>query len=417
MKGSTTAWIVLIAAVFSLLIFLLYRALTAPVVWYEFYRADEKQPYDLLVTSTLLHDYFPGKKFSIGKKALSSSLPSGDNSKTCYVFIGHSIFLSSDDRERLFDFVREGNEAFIAANQFPTQLFVTLLKNYNFDRDYLYRNDDSVASMNFSNWQLRADSAYPFEYVFNWSKESYEWMVFNDSILHEGDENAILLGSLNEAYPNFIKIPYGKGAFYLHSDPIVFTNYELKEEQRLMYVEKVFSHFQPADIYWDEFSKIPQSMANNAGNNGDNESPLRYILSQPSLKWAWYVLLGIAVLFMMFRTKRTRRMIPVLEQNTNSSLEYIQTISRLYFMQNDHRLLALQQMKLFLTFIRNRYQLQTKQMDADFIKKLSVKSQIADSKIKHISDEFRTINNMVSIDRDHLIEFHSMLDQFYMNCK
>src|SRR5438876_7601441 len=111
MKGSTIAWIVLIGVVFIVLVFLLYRALTKPVLWYEYYRADEKQPYDLSVTTTLLHDYFPGKKFSLGKKPLASSLPLDGKSKTCYMLIGHSIYLSQDDRDRLFDFVKAGNEA------------------------------------------------------------------------------------------------------------------------------------------------------------------------------------------------------------------------------------------------------------------------------------------------------------------
>src|ERR1043165_5560118 len=192
MKGSTTPWVVLIVVVFSLLIYLLYQDFTAPVLWYEFYRADKKQPYDLLVTTKLLNNYFPGKKFSIGKKSLSSSLPLNGNSKTCYVFIGHSIYLSSDDRRHLSEFVEEGNEAFISANQFPSDLFATLLNNYNYNRDYLFRNEDSVVTLNFLHSQLRSDSGYAFEFIYNWNKLPYEWMVFKDTILRNPELNGTL---------------------------------------------------------------------------------------------------------------------------------------------------------------------------------------------------------------------------------
>lgn len=418
MNGRQIAWVIAIVTAFALLLYFLYRLASGNILWYEFYRPDEKQPYDLSVSVALLENYFPKEKFAIIKKQLDESLPYDTTGKSCYFFIGHSSYLSNNDQLKLFEFVRQGNQAFIAANEFPYGLIENFLDVVMYDEEQLRSDTDSIVSMNFTNPQLKNNSGYSFDFNFFWQKEIYDWNYFSDSLLNDSSSTAIRLGLIDEQYTNFIKIPYGKGAFYFHSNPIVFTNYHLKEEQRLQYAEKVFSHLEPANIYWDEYSKIPKSSSSFGGGDiGDNETPLRYILSQPSLKYAWYVLLAIAGLFLIFRTKRTQRMIPVLEQNTNTSLEYIQTISRLYFAQNNHRALALQQMKLFQAFIRNRYALHTKFDDDDFIKKLSVKSQINQSKIRKIAAEYKTISNMQTIEVHQLEEFHLLLEEFYRNCK
>ena len=86
-------------------------------------------------------------------------------------------------------------------------------------------------------------------------------------------------------------------------------------------------------------------------------------------------------------------------------------------MQNDHRMLAMNQMKLFLTFIRNRYHLHVKELDAELMKKLQVKAQVPELMLRQIRDEYKTINNMSVIEPHQVVEFHSLLDQFYRKCK
>jgi hypothetical protein len=416
MKERQRAWVIAIAAILAVGLFVIYiYSSSQQVYWFEFYRSDEKQPYDLSVASTLLQDYFPGKQFTVLKRPLKEVLPIDSSGNSCYVFIGHSLYLASDDQYRLTEFVRKGNEAIIATNEFPGEIMSSLFDYGSYYNDDLYSVSDSEAVMNFTHPQFHESRAYQFDFIFQWKKENYEWYHFADSLLYYAMNPIIRLGDINNQYANFIKLPYGKGAFYLHSNPMVFTNYQLKDENHLAYAGKVFSHLQPANIYWDEFSKVPQYTSHQ--NPDDTETPLRYILSQPSLKYAWYVLLLIAACFLLFRTKRTQKVIPVLEPNTNTSLEYIHTIARLYFLQNDHHALALQKMKLFLAFIRTRYNLSTKSPDPEFVRKLSIKSQISERKIRSIFEEYKTITNMENITGDQLAEFHNQLDGFYKQCK
>ena len=418
MRGKLGVWIVAIIASFVLLIFFLSQLNFSGnrIYWYDFYRHHEREPYDLLVINELLKDYFPGKKFSESERPVKEWLPVDSTRNSCYLFIGHTLFLSYDDQLRLYEFVRKGNEAFIASNEFPYELV-----NFFFEMEDYYDDSemdaviDSIVSMNFLHPQLRKSSGYEFPYVFNWDKHLNRWNYFIDSLLDRGSMPVVRLGTIDEVAVNFIKIPYGKGAFYLYTNPIVFTNYQLKEESHVVYAENIFSHLRPADIYWDEFSKIPQYSY--GADVGGTNTPLRYILSQPALKWAWYILLAVAALFLIFKTKRTQQIIPVLEQNTNTSLEYIQTVARLYKLQNDHKSLALQKMKLLLGFIRHRYGLQIKSLDEEWMRKLSEKSQVSESRLRKILEEYKTITNMDDITPEQLEEFHHQLDIFYRQCK
>lgn len=415
MKGNRTALIIVFAALIILIGFLLVRfGEHNKVNWYSMFHESESQPYDLSVISKLLDDYFPDKNYTVINKPLNTILPVSPPKKSSYVFIGATIFLRDTDYTHLCSFVSNGNDALIVASEIPDDLVSKIRGMESYYGDKFFNAYQSTVTLNFTHPSLRKTGGYWYDYIYNWEKEEYRWTYFSDSLLFSSVD-IVRLGNLNDLYVNFIRVPYGKGSFYFHTDPIAFTNYYLKNAEGLDYAQKVFSNLSSSDIYWDEFSKVPQFSG--GGNLGNTETPLRYILSQTSLKWAWYVMLGMILLFLLFRAKRDQRIIPVVEQNVNTSLEFIHTIGRLYFMQNDHRALALQKMKLFLSFIRMRYNLQTKVLDKVFIQRLSEKSQIDHNSIEAILSDYKTIENMIDISVEQLTAFHNMLEAFYQKCK
>ncbi|MCB0572799.1 MAG: hypothetical protein KDC66_23685 [Phaeodactylibacter sp.] len=107
----------------------------------------------------------------------------------------------------------------------------------------------------------------------------------------------------------------------------------------------------------------------------------------------------------------------MLEPNTNTSLEFLSTIGRLYFLQNNHRQLALQQIKLWQGHLREHYFLQTREMDKAFVEKLANKSEIPEDAINKILLLCRNIQSSNFVSENTLIEFHRLLDDFYKNSK
>jgi hypothetical protein len=125
----------------------------------------------------------------------------------------------------------------------------------------------------------------------------------------------------------------------------------------------------------------------------------------------------MALLYLIFRAKRRQRVIPVLEKNANTSLEFIGTIGRLFFINNNHRQLAAQKMRLFLIFVRERYHLPTKELNEQFTKGLAVRSNVPEEHILKILNLNRNIDNSGFLSEDTLVDFHRLMERFYRQCK
>lgn len=388
--------------------------------WWEHYRPESKDPYGTFLVRNLLESYYPGEPFEVLEDSLGS-LQKGGN----YVFVGPWFWLDSAQTVALLQFVRQGNRALIACPNIPPALLDSIDQNQCLDfslyDDSLYFADadfyfeDTTVTLNFDHPNLLDEQGYPYRFILNYLPDTYSWSYFPEEFFCEGQTIFASLGHIDGEEANFVKANYGSGAFYFHTIPLTFTNLYLTEKRGLEYAAKVFSHLSPGPIYWDQRDRDWYNPPRN--RSLANESPLRYVLSQPSLAWAWYILLGMAVSYLLFRAKRRQRIIPVLEQNTNTSLEFIGTIGRLFFLQNNHKQLALQKMKLFLGFVRDRYHLPTRDLDEAFAKNLAFRSEMPEQEISKMLTLHRNISSSNYVSENVLVDFHQIIERFYRECK
>lgn len=387
---------------------------------------ESKDPFGTYLVRNLLETYFPGQDFEVVKDSLNERLDSGS-----YIYIGDRFWLDSTALSQLLKFVEKGNQVFIACPYLPQNLLDTLNnkscvndKNYDYDSQVfegdLYHITDSVVTANFQHPNLANENGYQFKRLFLKQAQFYEWAYMPEEFFCEGQTTFTSLGQINGEHTNFLSVAFGKGQFLLHTTPIAFTNLHLLKKQGLDYASKSFSHLKKGKIYWDERPYNPfanYADGSGGGTRSQNESPLKYILSQPALAWAWYSLLGMAVMYLIFRAKRRQRVIPVLEKNTNTSLEFIGTIGRLFFLQNDHRHLAAQKMRLFLIFVREHYRMPTKDLNEQFAKSLAIRSNVSEELITKIIYINYNIERSGTITEELLIDFHRLMEKFYRECK
>lgn len=266
--------------------------------WWEHYRPDSKDPYGTYLLENLLEDYFPGEKFEAIGDTLNGVLKEGN-----YVFVGSFFWLDSTQMDVVLRFVEAGNRAFIASSIMPVALLDSIggaeCLDFSYYEDSLYFAEqdffleDSVVSLNFVHPELAMAPDFACKFVYRHEPAPYEWEYLPDDFFCEGQTTFAHLGSLNGTYVNFAKASYGKGAFYLHTTPLAFTNFNLINDRGLDYAERALSHLRPGTIYWDQRQGRMPSMSRNRRLATDG--PLKYILSQPPLAWAWYILLGMAV--------------------------------------------------------------------------------------------------------------------------
>jgi hypothetical protein len=416
--------------VLALLFFLARGREGASYSWKEHYKPESKDPYGTYLVRNLLESYYPGEGFEIVKDSLAERLDSGS-----YVYIGDRFWLDSAALSQLLNFVDKGNQVFIACPYMP-QILMDTISNLACGRmeydsleedDYsrpsidgdLYHVTDSVVTANFQHPSLADEKGYQFRKLFLNQAQYYNWAFVPEEIFCLGQTSLTSLGQINGNQTNFMSVAFGKGQLLLHTTPIAFTNLHLLDKRGLDYASKTFSHLKKGKIYWDErpYNPFANYADGGGGNHAQNESPLKYILSQPALAWAWYILLGMAVTYLIFRAKRRQRVIPVLEKNTNTSLEFIGTIGRLFFLQNNHRQLAAQKMRLFLIFVHERYHLPTKDLNEQFAKGLAIRSNVQEEHINKILNLNRNISNSAYLSEDTLVNFHRMMEKFYRECK
>jgi len=397
--------------------------------WYEDYRMTNKEPYGCYIISEMLKTYYKGEKFEVMKKSFSETMKADSSvKKKNYLFVGENIYLDSAGHADMLKFVAGGNDVFIASKYIPNELMYDLYDyrcgSYWQGYDYY---EDSVAEMNFYHPQLKEKKEYTYIYRKKEKNYRYYWTTVNSDVFCDTISRFIPLAYLktNDGINKvtFFKINYGKGHFYLHTIPLTFTNYFLLDDNKLEYAEKIFSHLGRGTIYWDEYSRIPhydykQNDPWNYDKTKQADSPLQYILNNEGLKWSWYIMLALVVVYLIFRTKRRQRVIPLLEPNTNTSLEFVQTIGRLYFVNNDHRKLCIQKMKQYLAFIRGRYFVPTNSLDDMLMQKISVKSEVRKEKVEMIFKQYQWLSSTgLEITEFELIKFHESIDYFYKNCK
>jgi hypothetical protein len=396
--------------------------------WQETYDEKSRQPYGTFVIHELLRDFFPGQPLEVLGQDWSKQLPP-EPVQSNYVFIGEALYMDTASLSALLHFVEAGNRAFISSKTIPYDLmFFLYFEECNYyDWDDYRQYPDTAAVLNFTHATLSDPAGFAFRYRYNDQYLPYPWNYIPEAYFCELNVGLVPIGRYDNSLANFARVPYGKGFFYLHTVPLAFSNFSLLDERGAEYASRAFSHLLPGPIFFDRHSRIGEQQGrqrNQQRSSGistsrglSERSPLQYILSQPPLAWAWYLLLALGLLYVLFRAKRRQRIIPILEPNTNTSLEFLNTIGRLYFLQNNHRQLILQQMSLWQSFVRERYNLPAHELDESLLEKLAHKSGVERDLLDKTTLMYRNVERSAFVSENTLIEFHRLLERFYQTCK
>ncbi len=414
------ALIALLAAAAVLLVVWLFTRQQRRYSWREHYLADKKDPYGTYFLHELLEDFAGEEKLTDLTDSLRGILPE-QSQNASYVFVGQAIYMDSLDLAALLNFVSAGNTALISSKTIPYDLMFHL---YYYECNDLYWNDydfflDREVTLSVGNkppvsqhYQRRQDTLV------------YNWTFIGDAYFCESSNAFESLGRINDEFINFASVPYGKGTFYLHTSPVALSNFSLVKETNLEYAEALFSYLPDGPLYWDDFSKVPERVGRRMNDNYQApnqtiqaESPLQYVLSQPSLAWAWYILLGLGLFYLLFRTRRRQRIIPVREANANTSLEFISTIGRLYFLQQNHKQLCQQKSRLFLAFLRSRYGLKWRRLGREKLPELESISGVPMEELEKIRSMSVAVEEANYVREEKLGEYHQLLEHFYRTCR
>lgn len=364
-----------------------------PINWRDSFTAQDKVPLGCYVLFNELqeltdHDiYRNNQDFYIHAKKVD------DDEKSTAIFINNNISFYGEEAEALLDFVNNGHTVFISsthlAGMLADSLKISMRKDYNFLKEETYQD--------FTSPSLSKQG------------KTFEDVIENSYFTEVDSLNTIVLGHVKnitkeETEINFIKVPYGEedGAFYIHSNPFAFSNYHLLDDKE-DYAATVLSYLPMDRVIWDEYHKSGRRYS---------QSNIRYIISQAELKWAFYLALFSLILFVLFKGKRTQRIVPVVEPLENSTVEFTKTIGGLYFQHKEYSNIIEKKILFFLEHVRSHYYLNTATLDKNFTEKLALKASKAEKETGELIDYINILRQKTIHSEEELIALNKKLEQF-----
>lgn len=433
-----TSKIALYAIGFVLLL-MIVAEVTKPkaISWRDSYSASDKIPLGCYVLFNELQD-FSGFKVETSTENLFESLKKTDSTKTYnLLMINDFIGLDEQSSHAILDFAKRGNSVLISARSVYGTLADSLKFKFNQGYNKFYK-EPSIQK--FTNPRLKAnETAFSdviensfftaidttntivlgtFEFTDSLILESTKEQANEDGEIYLDPENDVAEEYNYDYYNyddfdytnnkiNFIKMPIGNqgGAILIHTNPFAFTNYHMlnaKED----YAAAVLSYLPQQPFLWDNYYKSGRRVIT---------SPLRFVLSNPALKWAFYLSLTSLLLFVIFRGKRTQRIIPVVEPLKNSTVEFTQTIGDLYYQNGNFTNIISKKIAYFLEFIRTNYYLDTTILNTQFIDKLAIKSGNTKEDTKVLIDYITYLKSKTTHTEKELIELNRIIETYTKN--
>src|SRR5690554_586322 len=373
-----------------------------PINWKPSYTATDKIPFGSYILFQELQHIFPGQPVHEVNESLYNILADRDSMGTSnYLIVNDFLELDQQEAKQLLKYVDRGNDVFIAATSFGRYLSDTL----NLAVAFLYTIKEDTLLLQLTNPIFQKKE-------YSLSRGSYHTHFTSLDTL-----NTVVLGHISYAGireiqdtvprerkkdPNFIKVKYGKGYFFLNTSPQAFTNYYmLKGNQQ--YVANSLSYLKNTLTYWDNYKKAGRIIIN---------SPMRFILNQPALAWAYYLtVIGILV-FVLFKAKREQRIIPVLKPLQNSSIDFARTVGSLYYEHKDYSDLITKKCNYFMEYLRSHYYINTQEINDRTASDLAIRSGKSVSETKSLLDLLVALNSKKQHREQDVIDLDKKINQF-----
>ncbi|ARN76682.1 hypothetical protein BST97_00935 [Nonlabens spongiae] len=372
-----------------LILFVVESTRPRPIRWNESYTSGDKIPFACYILYDQLENLFPEQEItSVDQTPYDFMRNNEDITGANYIFINGWLDFDQVEVEYLMDFASRGNKVFISSNAPYGALAdsLNIKANNNYTR-YSKETPDTLTTR-FSNEALN-DRVYSFEkgssYRYFTSYDSLNTKILSTVMIDRAKRNfveeAINTGQKEddedveidpESIPqvDFIETKVGDGAIYYNLNPIAFTNYYLLQPDHAGYVSGALSYLNDGPVYFDDYGKSGRKVVT---------SPLRFILSEPTLKAAYYVVIVSVLLYLVIGSKRRQRIIPVIKPFKNETVAFTRTIGSMYFESKDYSGIINKKIQYFLEHLRSTYFMDTTQLNATFIKRLSQKSNYPES--------------------------------------
>ncbi len=294
---------------------------------------------------------------------VDNSIANYHNNDLVYMLATPYLSARRQEAEDMLRFVKKGNTLMIFTNgwtdDFAESFDIDIKKN---------------AIVNSSNSLGLTDTHKKLVNSYDYLIDSFP--IFLDPFIRYLETDSLLERRLRvishneQNFPDGLQIEIGDGELIVVTNVGAFTNYALLTGNNHEYLLGILSYLNttPDELHWDEFYH------RNINRQSEGNSILGTLLSIPPLSWAFWILLALTSIWVFNNMIRRQRMIPVADANKNTTIEFTQTIARLYYNQKDNRNIALKMIQHFMEHIRAQHYLPQQKFDRKFAELLASKT-------------------------------------------
>lgn len=370
--------------------------------WESEYDFKSKEPQDLALLKTLLQKHTKDSLYIVKEFDQLASIKGKDS--CTFLFVSDELYLDTSVAKVLENHVKKGANVFLSYETINQEGYLryflpnALSWEYS-DKLYQWVGDTS----------LQYNSVYQNDTIYD------SWYMFNGDKIIDTNYRAYLF-AVNKPTAFYSKI--GKGKMHFHSNPRLFKNYQIITRNGFAHVSAILKYIpvnQPVVVM--EFAK-PIEPEESFGPDPESDlerddSYLQFIIQNDALRTAFFFILGLIALFIIFRTKRKENIIEGLTPKRNMSIAFVETLSSIYLSKNSPIGVLQLMRKNFYTQV-NRYfyiDLQRPEKRAENIERLIEKTGYPAEKVHEIIKLLDPRKN--NVDNNHLGVVYRKIDAFY----
>jgi hypothetical protein len=359
--------------------------------WTVTYAAEDKNPFGGYAMNLLIRTVFPDGQLRHSYKTLYELKDSAQQGSNILV-VASKFSPGDEDTEALLDHVYKGGNAFISTEYLNGKLADTLklITEFPFG-DVLSKNDSTTVHLIGTGFDTTRTYAFKAANI-------------GTSIRNFDTTRTSIIAVNEHKEPVTIRMKWGEGNFIINSTPMIFTNIYLLADENSDFASKQLSYLPNAELIWTEYYQRGRR---------EISTPLRFVLLNEPLSWAYYITLISLAVFMVFEMKRRQRIIPVIPPLPNTTLEFVATIGDLYYQNGDHKNIAEKKVNYFLEQVRSKYALATNQLDREFAAALSRKAGKGDKEMQELVQLIVQTKNSPGLSTEALIDLNAKLEAFY----
>jgi hypothetical protein len=374
------------------------RSRPAQFVWEPTFRTEDKQPYGAYALDKLLKASWE-EEYIHTYENVSDLYDEETLFDKNLLIVCNNFNIPEYQLDDFLQYIEEGGNAMVVAGVFSQPLMDTL----HFSTDYRFNWSALNLSLEYTNTKLAfcnssshdSISGIPQSMVYNFFIPEPD-TESNDSIFGEG-VSMVATDSKNHAV--MIRYKIGEGNLILSCTPLLFTNYAVLSDSIHPFITNSLSLLKGKPLIRTEYYEVDLQA-------GENPSIFRYLLSQPSLKWAFYLVLVSILLFMIFTAKRKQKAIPIIKPPENKMVDFVRSIASLYLSQNNNADIVLKKYIYWGEELRRNYGIDiiNEFHDKAFIKQFSAKTGLPEEEAKALFLNLDGIREHTVVSNEEMID-------------